>query len=267
MIDYLWKAAQFCAHYETRSTTGAATNPAEFTGIHAGLHLLTGIDPYAAITQNSISWYLAAAMDILPYQFKIYQLGTANIQLAIPQENALKEAWEARWLNSFPFWGKCWPAAEALATFILQHQHLLHHRFVLEMGAGLGLPSLVAATIAQHVTCTDYIAEPLAYVGIAAKANGISNITCSLLDWNRLPANIEQDVILLSDINYQPLDFQPLQQALQQFLQAGKTIFLSTPQRLMAKDFMTPLLPYIREEMEYGPIDGAWVWCGILQQQ
>lgn len=211
--------------------------------------------------------YLAAAMAILPYQFKTYQLGATNIQLAIPEEDALKEAWETRRLNAFPFWGKCWPAAEALATFILQHQHLLHQRSVLEIGAGLGLPSLVAATIAQQVTCTDHVAEPLAYASIAAKENGISNMQYALLDWNELPPTIEQDVILLSDINYQPADFQPLQQALQQFLQAGKIIFLSTPQRLMAKDFMTPLLPHIREEREFGPIDGAWVWCGILQQQ
>ncbi|MBN8676533.1 MAG: hypothetical protein J0L56_20585 [Chitinophagales bacterium] len=36
-----------------------------------------------------------------------------------------------------------------------------------------------------------------------------------------------------------------------QFLQAGTTILLSTPQRLMAKSFIDKLLPFCVEQEEY----------------
>ena len=63
---------------------------------------------------------------------------------------------------AFPYWSKVWPSAEALALFILQHPEYIAGKMVVELGAGLGLPSLVAAQMAASVLCTDYEPEAVA---------------------------------------------------------------------------------------------------------
>ncbi|XP_007937803.1 methyltransferase-like protein 22 [Orycteropus afer afer] len=55
-----------------------------------------------------------------------------------------------------------WRGALLLADYILSQQDLLRGRTVLELGAGTGLASIIAATVAQTVYCTDVGADLLA---------------------------------------------------------------------------------------------------------
>ncbi|KAJ6591686.1 putative methyltransferase-domain-containing protein [Mycena vulgaris] len=63
-----------------------------------------------------------------------------------------------RLVGSHPLWGHhLWNAARAFASYLDQNQELYSDRFVLELGAGGGLPGLVAAKNgAKHVLLTDY---------------------------------------------------------------------------------------------------------------
>ncbi len=72
----------------------------------------------------------------------------------------------------------------------------------------------------------------------------LANVTGKVLNWNQLPHDITADVLILSDINYGPNQFDRLNKVLQWFLQKGTTILISTPQRLMAKPFIEKLLPW-----------------------
>ena len=72
------------------------------------------------------------------------------------------------------------------------------------LAAGLGLPSLLAARYAYEVHASDHIPEAVELMKRSADLNGILNMKCSLLDWNCLPENIRTDILLLSDINYDP---------------------------------------------------------------
>jgi predicted nicotinamide N-methyase len=150
----------------------------------------------------------------------------------------------------FPHWTKLWPAALAMADFIQQHPGLVSGKNVLELAAGLGLPSLVAAPYAKKVCCSDYLPEAVAAMTNSAGHLQLSNVTCQLLDWNHLPEDLTADVLLLSDINYDPEQFTQLYQVLQRFLQQGALILLTTPQRLMAKPFIEQLLPLCTERYE-----------------
>jgi len=150
----------------------------------------------------------------------------------------------------FPHWTKLWPAALAMGDFIHQHRELVQHKKVLELAAGLGLPSFVAARYAHMVCCSDYSAEAIDTMKRSTQHLQLSNVTCQLLDWNHLPADLSADVLLLSDINYDPAQFDRLYQVLRQFLQQGTTILLTTPQRLMAKPFIEKLLPFCRQQFE-----------------
>jgi methyltransferase-like protein 23 len=150
----------------------------------------------------------------------------------------------------FPHWTKLWPAALAMSDFIYQHPELVQHKNVLELAAGLGLPSFVAARYAVSVCCSDYLPAAVDTMAKSAQHLQLSNVTCQLLDWNHLPDHLTADVLLLSDINYDPDQFDRLYQVLQRFLQQGTLILLTTPQRLMAKPFIEKLLPFCRQQYE-----------------
>jgi len=155
----------------------------------------------------------------------------------------------------FPHWTKLWPAALALADFIYQHPELVQNKSVLELAAGLGLPSFVAARYAKSVCCSDYLEAAVDTMARSAQHLELSNVTCRVLDWNLLPDDLSADVLLFSDINYDPDQFDPLHRVIQRFLLQGAIILLTTPQRLMAKPFIEKLLPFCRQQYEIAVYD------------
>ncbi|XP_020034234.1 methyltransferase-like protein 22 isoform X3 [Castor canadensis] len=82
-----------------------------------------------------------------------------------------------------------WRGALLLADYILFRQDLFQGRTVLELGAGTGLASIVAATVAQTVYCTDVGADLLAMCQrnitlnshLAAAGGGVVKV--KELDW------------------------------------------------------------------------------------
>jgi methyltransferase-like protein 23 len=150
----------------------------------------------------------------------------------------------------FPHWTKLWPAALAMSDFLFHHPGFVKDKKVLELAAGLGLPSFVAARYAKAVCCSDYLEEAVAAMTKTVQHLQLNNITCALLDWNKLPDDLTTDVLLLSDINYDPEQFDQLYQVLQRFIQQGALIILTTPQRLMAKPFIEKLLPFCKHQFE-----------------
>lgn len=179
---------------------------------------------------------------------RFIQIGNIDIKLFVPEEQSVKAAYqkekEEHTLSPFPYWARLWPSALALGTFLQQQPHYVAGKDVLELAAGLGLPSLLAAHYAHSVCCSDYLPESLEVIDLSIKTNGAANITTRLLDWHHLPEGLRADVLLLSDINYNPAEFDILYKVLAGFLRNDTVILLSTPQRLLAKDFIEKLLPF-----------------------
>lgn len=173
-----------------------------------------------------------------------YHFEDTSITLVIPDEQWLQDSWREQAFTSFPFWGKCWPAAEALAGFLVKHNRYIKDKKVLELAAGLGLPSLVAAKFASTVISTDYIKEPLQLIEASAQLNHLENLQTDILNWNQLPDDIDTDVLLLSDVNYDPSAFEALDTMLEYFIRKNVLVILSTPQRIMAKSFIEKWMPY-----------------------
>ncbi|RYF84666.1 MAG: methyltransferase domain-containing protein [Chitinophagaceae bacterium] len=177
-----------------------------------------------------------------------FLLGNKSLSLFVPGETEVKQAYESGKLDS-PFWTQVWPSAQALALFLLDHPELIQNKKVLELGAGLGLPSLVAAQTATSVLCTDYIKEAVDVAQKSADYHSLENFSTAVLDWQRLPTDLDVDVVLLSDVNYEPDAFSVLVKMIRHFLQKKVTIVLATPQRLMAKPFVESLLSFrVRQE-------------------
>lgn len=172
------------------------------------------------------------------------------IQAYVPDYTLLKRQYEdtARLENSsFPFWGKVWPSAIALCNYVLQHPDLTKNKTVLELAAGLGIPSFFVASAASSVICSDLNEEAVAIMKQSIELQGLSNVTSMVLDWQNKTKFPTAEVVFLSDVNYHKEDLDTLYLLVKDLLAAGTTLVLSTPERIIARDFIQNLQPYIIE--------------------
>ncbi|MBZ5859281.1 class I SAM-dependent methyltransferase [Flavihumibacter profundi] len=184
----------------------------------------------------------------LQLSLQTLQIGKTSVSLLVPDDQSVLEEYRKRFLENnqtpFPYWAKIWPASIALSVFLDKNPAYYAGSQVMELAAGLGLPSLVAARKAANVNCTDYMQEAVTVIQQSAQYNRLTNLQSSVLDWNVIPSEKKADVILLSDINYDPEDFKQLDRLVRTFLHLNMTVILSTPQRLMAKPFISGLMEY-----------------------
>ena len=186
-------------------------------------------------------------------ELQSFSFGALCVQLWVPILGSLRRnlaEHEEAADELFPYWAKLWPSAIAMCGFIAAHPHLVAHKNVLELGAGLGLPGILAAQSAREVTISDHVPEAVAFMRSSVELNGLINVHCAIFNWDALPPGLTADVLLLSDINYDPSAFEILSQVLLGFLSQGTTILLTTPQRLMARPFIERLLPYCVVQQE-----------------
>ncbi|HJW16399.1 MAG TPA: methyltransferase domain-containing protein [Flavisolibacter sp.] len=188
-------------------------------------------------------------MNFTPYLEHII-IKNQEFELFVPDPKEVHDAY-IQLAIEFPFWAQVWPSSKALATFILDHPAYLENKRVLELGAGLGLPSLVAARWATSVISSDHDPSAIEFARMSVQYHRLKNVTTRLINWNQLPADLTPDVVLLSDVNYDPASFEKQQAFILSFLQKNITIILSTPQRLLARPFLLPLMNYCRHNEEF----------------
>jgi methyltransferase-like protein 23 len=150
----------------------------------------------------------------------------------------------------FPFWAKLWPSSIAMLDALMAHPHLIQNKHVLEIGAGIGLTSLMIAPITKSIRISDYDKEAVALLKKNIEHLQLQNAEALQLDWNNVPENLNPEVVILSDVNYDPAQFDVLIRLIDKFLNQGSSIILSTPQRIMASSFVQKLEASIIERHE-----------------
>jgi predicted nicotinamide N-methyase len=103
-----------------------------------------------------------------------------------------------------PYWAELWPAATALAAALPAVAGLR----VVELGCGLGLPSLVAAARGAEVTATDWAPDAIALLRQNAARNGLA-LHAEVRDW-RDPWDERFDLVLAADVLYEQRNVEPL---------------------------------------------------------
>jgi predicted nicotinamide N-methyase len=103
-----------------------------------------------------------------------------------------------------PYWAELWPAATALASALPDVAGLC----VVELGCGLGLPSLVAAALGADVTATDWAPDAIELLLENAARNGLG-LRAEVRDW-REPWPERFDVALAADVLYEQRNVEPL---------------------------------------------------------
>jgi len=109
-----------------------------------------------------------------------------------------------------PYWAELWPAAMALAAALPDVAGLC----VVELGCGLGLPSLVAAARGAEVTASDWAEDAVALLRENAARNGLE-LRAEVRDW-REPWSERFDVVIAADVLYERRNVEPLLERLRE---------------------------------------------------
>ena len=122
-----------------------------------------------------------------------------------------------------------WPAAIALAHELGTRD--LAGKRVLELGAGTGLPGIVAAARGARVVQTDRQSVALRVCAQNAARNGVTTIEHRSADWTAWSDEARYDVIIGSDILYAGELHAPLRKIFDANLTPGGVVVLSDPFR------------------------------------
>jgi predicted nicotinamide N-methyase len=109
-----------------------------------------------------------------------------------------------------PYWAELWPASIALAGALPDVGGLR----VVELGCGLGVPSLVAAARGAEVTATDWAADAIDLLRENAARNGLE-LHAEVRDW-REPWFARFDLALAADVLYEQRNVEPLLERLRE---------------------------------------------------
>ena len=134
-----------------------------------------------------------------------------------------------------PYWAELWPSGLALARVAASLD--LRGKRVLELGAGLGVPSLVAAAGGADVLATDWAEEAVALLRENAERNGLE-LRAERVRWDEpdlLLACAPWDVVLGADLLYEERNATQLLELLPRL---GPEILLAEPGRPFAASFL-----------------------------
>ena len=140
-------------------------------------------------------------------------------------------------MHDFPLWAKIWKASLVLAGHLAE-MPMATAGSILEIGAGLGVAGIVAASRGHRVTLTEYDEEALAFARANAAINGCQDLTIRRLDWHRPDFTEPFDTIAGSEVLYHERDFDSLLNLFSNFLKPGGRVILSMKPRRSAKMFL-----------------------------
>jgi predicted nicotinamide N-methyase len=134
-----------------------------------------------------------------------------------------------------PYWAELWPSGLALAQHVAGLE--LGGLRVLELGCGLGLPSLTAALRGAHVLATDWADDAIELLRRNAERNGVS-LRLARVRWSEpqpLLRAAPWDLLLGADLLYEERNAEQLAALLP--LLGGEAL-LAEPGRPYAKEFL-----------------------------
>jgi predicted nicotinamide N-methyase len=137
-----------------------------------------------------------------------------------------------------PYWAELWPSGVALASHVATLP--LARRRVLELGCGLGLPSIVSALAGADALATDWSIDGLAFTQRNAGRNG-ARLETLLTRWDEPGPLVERgpfDLVLAADVLYERRNAEQLLSLLPDTVGPGGSVLLADPGRVHAGRFL-----------------------------
>jgi predicted nicotinamide N-methyase len=148
-------------------------------------------------------------MSNLEMRTKTYEFDGVNIQLRTLKDTQQFEdvdnAAEKLGINStvWPLFGVLWPAGEILAKLMVTKK--IEGLRILEMGCGVGLPSLVLNSRDADISSSDQHPLSETFLSENTKLNKSADIPFYVSDWANFDKELGKfDLIIGSDLLYQP---------------------------------------------------------------
>jgi predicted nicotinamide N-methyase len=166
----------------------------------------------------------------------VVPLPDGELRLLRPRESAeLPDDGASEWAPLVPYWSVLWRSGVTLARELGAHD--LHDRRVVELGCGLGLPSLTAARGGAQVLATDISSEALELLALNADVNSV-HLKTERIDWTTPEALLDSapfDLVLAADVLYEPSSVAPLRSLLPRL---GHEVLLVGPDRSVTGAFL-----------------------------
>jgi predicted nicotinamide N-methyase len=136
--------------------------------------------------------------------------------------------------DRLPYGAMLWPASIALAHKLLADAGALREKRVLELGAGTGIPGIVAATLGAHVLQIDRSEIALHLCSRNKQQNRATTVDVRNADWDTFESDTQFDLILGSDVLYATTMHDRLRAICDDFLAPEGRVLFSDPLRSQA---------------------------------
>ncbi|MBN8613482.1 MAG: 50S ribosomal protein L11 methyltransferase [Deltaproteobacteria bacterium] len=133
--------------------------------------------------------------------------------------------------DRLPYGVMLWPSSIALAHEVLARATSLAGQRVLELGAGTGVPGIVAASLGARVLQTDHNEVALHVCAMNAERNRVTGIERRLAEWETFASETRFDVLLGSDVLYATPMHARLREICERYLAPGGCVLFSDPLR------------------------------------
>jgi predicted nicotinamide N-methyase len=178
-----------------------------------------------------------ALLDVVVQRFDV---SSQELVLVLPRDWEELRHEEGGAGRPIPYWARPWPSGLALAASLVDEPVAAGAR-VLELGCGLGAPSVVAARSGAAVLATDGAADAVAFAAHALALNEtVADV--AIVDWAAQGEALVDlgpfDVILAADVLYTRANVETALRLWPRLLGSDGVLRLADPQRAGTRDFL-----------------------------
>lgn len=155
-----------------------------------------------------------------------------------------------------PYFGILWESSVALSIYLSENSNIIKNKTVLELGCGLGLPSLVSSHLGGKVVATDFHPDVEEYFLRNCRHSSV-NVDYKRLNWRENVTSLGQfDVVIGSDVLYESKHPKEVAEGLLKFVKPGGVMVLSDPGRAYVQQFVRAMNEKgLKEEMSFVTVD------------
>jgi predicted nicotinamide N-methyase len=133
--------------------------------------------------------------------------------------------------DRLPYGVMLWPASIALAHDVLARAGHLRGKRVLELGAGTGIPGIIAGSLGARVVQVDRSDVALHVCRLNIERNCTQGVELQKSDWNQFHSDEQFDLILGADVLYAASMHDRLREICDQCLAPEGTVLFADPLR------------------------------------